>query len=256
VKVWGLPLAPLTLAQTVDEVERLIHAGQPGYFITANVHYAMLAERDGSLSSVNDEAAFLVADGMPLVWASRWKGRALPERVTGADLFPALCDRAAARGYRVFLLGGAPGVGEEATRRLRDRFEGLNVVGVESPPFRPLSPVEQRELAERIRAARPDILFLCFSMPNGERWLAEWYPTLGVPACVNIGASLDFMAGRVPRAPRWVQRLGLEWVYRLYQEPARLLRRYVANGVFVLRMLAWDAVTFGRGRAAGLEQDG
>ena len=248
VRVWGLPLAPLTLEKTVDEVERLIHSGQPRYFITANIHYAMLVERDASLAAVNEAAAFLVADGMPLVWASRWKGRALPERVTGADLFPALCARAAARGYRVFLLGGAPGVGEEAARHLRDRFEGLTVVGVESPPFRPLSPTEQNELVERIRASRPDILFLCFRMPNGERWLAEWCPTLGIPVCVNIGASLDFMAGRVPRAPHWIQRFGLEWSYRLYQEPGRLIPRYVKNGLFVLRMLAQDAMALIRGR--------
>jgi N-acetylglucosaminyldiphosphoundecaprenol N-acetyl-beta-D-mannosaminyltransferase len=235
----------LTLAQTVGEVERLIHSRQPRYFITANIHYAMLSERDAGLRAVNEGAAFIVADGMPLVWASRWKGSPLPERVTGADLIPALCERAAAKGYRVLLLGGVPGVGEEAARRLCARYAGLQMVGVESPPFRPLTPDEQVELTGRIRAARPDLLFVAFGQPKGEMWIAEHLEQLGVPVCVQIGASLDFMAGRVPRAPRWVQRLGLEWVYRLYQEPARLLRRYVVNGLFVLRMLAWDAVTLG-----------
>src|SRR5687768_7092642 len=105
VQVWGLPLVPLTFAQILDHVERLVQSGKPHYFITANVHYAMLTERDSSLAAVNRGAAFILADGMPLVWASRWKGFPLPERVAGADLFPALCARAAAKGYRVFLMG-------------------------------------------------------------------------------------------------------------------------------------------------------
>jgi N-acetylglucosaminyldiphosphoundecaprenol N-acetyl-beta-D-mannosaminyltransferase len=207
----------------------------------------MLTDQDPSLAAVNERAAFIVADGMPLVWASRRNGCRLPKRVTGSDLFPALCARAAAQGYRVFLLGGAPGVGEEAARRLKVRFEGLRIVGIEAPPFRPPTPEEHAALVERIQSARPDMLFLCFSMPNGERWLAEHTPSLGVPVCVNIGASLDFMAGRIPRAPRWIQRCGMEWAYRLYREPGRLLTRYGSNGLFALRMEVKDVLTSIRG---------
>jgi exopolysaccharide biosynthesis WecB/TagA/CpsF family protein len=240
VRVCGLPLAPFTLAQTVDAIDGLIKAGGPHYVITANVHYAMLAERDPTLAAVNEKAAFLVADGMPLVWASRLKRRRLPERVTGADLFPALCARAAGRGYRVFLLGGEPGVAEEAGKRLCGRYPGLQVVGVESPPFRPLEPGEHAALVARVRAARADLLFVAFGQPRGERWLAENVAALGVPVSMQVGAALDFAAGRVPRAPRLLQRVGLEWAFRLYQEPGRLLLRYAANALFLPRLLLRD----------------
>jgi N-acetylglucosaminyldiphosphoundecaprenol N-acetyl-beta-D-mannosaminyltransferase len=247
VRVWGLPLAPFTFAQTVEQIDRLIQSGQPHYVITANIHYAMLAGRDPGLAAVNAGAAFLVADGMPLVWASCLRRRRLPERVTGADLFPALCALAAERGYRVFLVGGAPGVGEEAARRLQLRYQGLQVAGIESPPFRPLTSEEHAGLIGRIRSARPDLLFLALSQPLGERWLAENVEDMGVPVCLQIGAALDFAAGRVPRAPRLIQRIGMEWAYRLYREPGRLLFRYLDNTRFLLRMLLRDLLTLGRG---------
>src|SRR5262249_11148282 len=145
----------------------------PRYFITANLHYAMLTAREPALDPVNRGAAFILADGMPLVWASRFRPRRLPERVTGSDLGPALCERAAQKGYRVFFLGGAPDVAEELGPRLRTRFPGLQVVGIEAPPFRPLTAEEQAGLFNRIRAARPDLLFVAFGQPKGERWIAE-----------------------------------------------------------------------------------
>ncbi len=239
VQVWGVPLMPYTFAQALDQFDRLIQSGQPHYVITANVHYAMLTEKH-NLEALNQGAAFILADGMPLVWASRWRQRRLPERVAGSDLIWALCTRAAERGYRVFLLGGAPGVGEEAAKRLRDRFPSLQVVGIECPPFRPLTPEEQAEMIGRIRQARPDLLFVAFGQPKGEQWIAEHLAELSVPVCMQVGASLDFVAGRVPRAPRLIQRIGLEWAYRLYREPRRLLLRYVANAWFVFRRVVRD----------------
>jgi N-acetylglucosaminyldiphosphoundecaprenol N-acetyl-beta-D-mannosaminyltransferase len=238
VRVWGLPLAPLTFQQTLGAVEGLIQSGRSRYFITANLHYAVLTDRDPRLRRVNESAAFLLADGMPLVWASRRLPTPLPERVAGADLVPALCGLAARKGYRVFLLGGAPGVAGEAGRALCGRFPGLQIAGAESPPFRDLSPPENEQLLARVRGARPHLLFVAFGQPKGELWLAEHCPSLGVPACVQIGGSLDFLAGRVRRAPRWVQRLGLEWAYRVYREPRRLALRYAADAWFAARMLA------------------
>src|SRR5262245_2883373 len=123
--IWGLPLAPLTFAQTLEKVEELIKAGQPTYFVTANLTYAMLTSRDRRVDQVNRAAALVLADGMPLVWASRYRPQRLPERVAGSDLVPALCERAAQHGYRVFLLGGAPGIADEAARRMCERFPGL-----------------------------------------------------------------------------------------------------------------------------------
>ena len=235
VRVWGLPLAPVTFDQALDRIDQLIATGRPSYFITANLNYAMLADADPRLRELNDRAAFLLADGMPLVWWSRLGPRPLPERVAGSDLIYGICERAARKGHRVYLLGAPPGVADEAAKKLRERYPALQIVGVECPPFRSLTADEERQQVERIRAARPDILFVAFGQPKGELWIADRLDRLGVPVCVQVGATLDFVAGRVRRSPKWMQKTGLEWVYRMLQEPRRLAGRYWANLVFLLR---------------------
>jgi N-acetylglucosaminyldiphosphoundecaprenol N-acetyl-beta-D-mannosaminyltransferase len=235
--VLGLPLARLDYAGTLDQVERLIGRGQPAFFITANLHYARLCDRDPRLGAVNRQAAFLVADGMPLVWVSRLGPKPLPERVAGSDLIYSLCQRAAERGYRVFFLGGAAGVAQDAADRLCRRFAGLQVVGVEAPELDHLSGREHARLIDRIRRAAPDLLFTALGQPKGELWLAENYRKLGVPACVQVGASFDFVAGRVRRAPQWVRRAGLEWLYRVLCEPGRLAGRYGGDALFLVKAL-------------------
>jgi N-acetylglucosaminyldiphosphoundecaprenol N-acetyl-beta-D-mannosaminyltransferase len=235
--IWGVPFASLTLVEAVAAVGELIEAGKPNYFITANTHYAMLTAEDPDLSSINQQAAFIVADGAPLVWASRWQGSPLPERVAGSDLIFELCAKAAYEGYRVFLLGGAPGVAEDAAQRLQVRYPKLHIVGTGCPPYRELTSEEQAELIARVRSARPDLLIVAYTMPKGERWLAENLAALGVPVAVNVGAAIDFAAGRVRRAPRWMQAAGLEWAFRLALEPRRLFARYARNAWFILRMV-------------------
>lgn len=243
VRVWGLPLAPLTFPQALDLVEEMIASRQPGYFITANLHYAMLTDREPRLNAVNDAARFVVADGMPLVWASRWRTARLPERVTGSDMVPALCARAAERGWKLFFLGGEPGIGDEAAKKLRERYPTLQIVGIESPPFRAPTPDEHAQLIQRIRESKADLLFVAFGQPKGELWIAENCKATEVPASVQIGATFNFLAGHVKRAPGWIQKLGIEWIYRMYAEPKRLVGRYWWNGLFALRMLFRDAVT-------------
>jgi N-acetylglucosaminyldiphosphoundecaprenol N-acetyl-beta-D-mannosaminyltransferase len=233
--VWGLPLAPVTFDQALDRIDRLIAAGRPSFFITANLNYAMLTDADLRLRSVNDRAAFLLADGMPLVWWSRLGPRPLPERVAGSDLIYGMCERAARNGYGVYLLGANPGVADEAAANLMQRYPGLRIVGVECPPFRLLTAAEKCEQIDRIRAARPDILFVAFGQPKGEFWIAERLEQLGVPVCVQVGATLDFVAGRVKRSPKWMQKAGVEWVYRMFQEPRRLAGRYLDNVAFLIR---------------------
>lgn len=237
VEVWGLPLAPLTFTETLDVVERMIARGRPGYFITANLNYAMLSDHDPRLDAVNRDATFVVADGMPLVWASRFAGRKLPERVAGSDLIFALAERASWKAHRVFFLGGAPGVAARAADVLAERFDGLIVAGVESPPFRPLTDDEQQALLGRIRASRADLLLVAFGQPKGELWIHRHFLELGVPACVQLGASFDFVAGAVRRSPGWLGRWGLEWAHRMLHDPKRLAPRYAANAVFLARAL-------------------
>jgi N-acetylglucosaminyldiphosphoundecaprenol N-acetyl-beta-D-mannosaminyltransferase len=234
--------------QTIAQIDQLISRGQPQFVITANLHYAMLSASDSQLQRNNERAAMILADGMPMYWASCWRSRPLPERVAGSDLVPALCELSTAKGYGAFLLGAAPGIAEEAKRKLIARFPNLRIVGVESPPFRTLSPTEEELLIENIRAAKPDLLFVAFGQPKGEYWVAENCERLGVPVVMQVGATLDFLAGHVKRSPRWMQRIGCEWLYRFTTDPRRLGPRYVSNMWFAFKMTILDALTRRRNR--------
>jgi N-acetylglucosaminyldiphosphoundecaprenol N-acetyl-beta-D-mannosaminyltransferase len=240
--VWDVPFHPLTFEEAIGQVDALVRAKRPSYLITANLNYVMQTNQDARLREVNNGAAFVVADGITLVWASRWKGTPLPERVTGADLIYGLCNLAARRDYGVFLLGGAPNVAEAAARNLSELYPGLRVVGVESPPLlRDLTMEVEAALIARIRSARADILLIAFGQPEGERWIARHLEELGVPVSLQVGGAINVAAGRVRRAPRWMQRLALETPYRIIQEPRRLTPRYTRNAVFWIRMISHDA---------------
>jgi len=242
--VWGLPLARVSVEQTLDVVDRLIRRGEPSLVITANLHYAMLSHDDRRLAAVNRLAALLVADGMPMIWYSRLTRRPLPERVAGADLIYLLSRQAAERGQRVFFLGGKPGVAAAAATKLSWMHPGLQVAGIEAPELESLSAREHDQLVERIREARPDLLFVAFGQPKGEIWLAENHRKLDVPVSIQVGASFDFVAGRATRAPHWVQRIGLEWLYRMGCEPKRLAPRYARDAWFLGKAIFRDAIAF------------
>ena len=247
-EIWGLRLARLTYQGALDRVDhlvrqsRLAERGRANFFITANLHYAMLTDRDSRLQEVNDRADFILADGMPMVWYSRLVGRPLPQRVAGSDLIYRLAEQAAQRGHTLFLLGGGPGVAEKAAENLQALNPGLAIAGIESPMLGEMSPGEHQELIERIRCSGADLLMVAFGQPKGELWLAEHCEALGVPVSVQLGASFDFVAGRITRAPRWMQRIGAEWLYRIYHEPRRMIPRYTADAVFLAKSLLADAV--------------
>ncbi|NLS94139.1 MAG: WecB/TagA/CpsF family glycosyltransferase [Planctomycetaceae bacterium] len=238
VEVWGLHLASLDTEATLDLVDRMIRRGRPGFFITANLHYARLTAGSQYLRELNERAAFMTADGMPLVWQARRQRQPLPQRVAGSDLVHLMCKQAALRGHRVFFLGGDEGVAAEAARRLKEKNPLLPVAGVASPSFREMSSQDHEALVARIRSTRPDILFAALGQPKGEVWLDHHCAALGVPVCVQIGASLDFIAGHARRAPRWMQRSGLEWFHRMAGDPRRLAPRYFQDALFLLRKVA------------------
>ena len=235
--IWGLPLARLDYAGVLHRVEALIARRRPGYFITANLQYAMLCDRDPTLAEINARAEFLLADGMPMVWWSRFRGQPLPERVAGSDLIYLLSAQAAEKGHRVFFLGGAPGSAQAAAAELARRYPGLQLAGIEAPEIDRLSPDEHLALIDRIRRSRADLLFAALGQPKGERWLSENCHLMEVPVSVQVGASFDFVAGRAARAPRWMQRTGLEWLHRMLSSPRRLAPRYFRNAMFLLRVL-------------------
>lgn len=254
--VWGLPLAALTRHQAVDRVEELIRARRPTYFITANTHYAMLTAQFPALDPINRNAAFVLADGAPLVVASRRTVNPVPERVAGSDLIYDLCERSAARGFSVYLLGGPAGIAEEAARQLVARYPGLRIAGTACPAAADLIAPRVDDLIAQIRATQPDLLLVALGQPKGEFWLARHLDALGVPVSAQVGATLDFVAGRVRRAPKLFQRAGMEWAFRIYTDPRRLGPRYWQNARFLARQVMvdrWRRRAKSSGAASGAE---
>jgi N-acetylglucosaminyldiphosphoundecaprenol N-acetyl-beta-D-mannosaminyltransferase len=193
------------------------------------VDFLVQARRDVELQRILLEADLVLCDGTPLLWASRWLGNPLPERAAGSDVVPLLIRAAAEKGHRIFLLGAGPNVAAEAADRLQKQHPTLAIAGHYSPPFHDLLDMDFAEIARQVKAARPDILFVSFGCPKQEKWIAMHYHLLGVPVLLGVGATLDFIAGRIKRAPAIMQRTGTECIYRLAQEPRRLARRYAGD---------------------------
>jgi exopolysaccharide biosynthesis WecB/TagA/CpsF family protein len=221
-----VPFDPLTLAGAVDRIDSMVAGGGTHHVVTPNVDFLVKAGRDRELHRILARADLVLCDGKPLVWASRWLGEALPCRVAGSDLIPGLLRRGAERGWRFFLLGGGPGVASEAARRICAAHPGLPEVAHYSPPFRPLGEMNDAEIIRRVRAARPDVMLVCFGCPKQEKWISRHRGKLDVPVMIGAGGTIDFLAGRMARAPVWMRRSGTEWLFRLLQEPRRLAGRY------------------------------
>jgi N-acetylglucosaminyldiphosphoundecaprenol N-acetyl-beta-D-mannosaminyltransferase len=215
--------------------------------MTINLDFLSIAQRDAQFRQTINRADLAVADGMPLVWAARLKAQPLAERITGVDLVNESCRLAAQMGQGVFLLGAAPGTAAAAAHRLEARYPGLRVVGVHSPPFRPLTPAEDEAMVRMIRDAAPGLLFVAFGAPRQDLWIRAHLDALNVRVAMGVGCVLDLLAGTARRAPGWMQQAGLEWSYRLIQEPRRLWRRYILDDVPMLGRLVTASVHPGRG---------
>jgi N-acetylglucosaminyldiphosphoundecaprenol N-acetyl-beta-D-mannosaminyltransferase len=238
VNVLGVGISPLTRDQALVRIEDWIATGDRQYVCVSGIHGVMESQRDERLRAIHNAAGMVTPDGMPLVWLSRLRGQHYVERVYGPDLLLACCQRSLTKGYRHFFYGGAAGVPERLAERLQCRFPGLQVVGTYSPPFRPLSPEEDAELVRQVNAARPDVVWVGLSTPKQELWMSEHRDRLTAPVFIGVGAAFDFHAGLKPQAPPWMQRSGLEWLFRLWQEPRRLWRRYLRNNpLFVWHVL-------------------
>ena len=221
---------PLTLTQTVDGVFRHVGTGPRGWLCTVNVSILMMMRSDPRLQRFVDRAALVVADGQPIVWCAPWFGKALPERVTGVDLVDAICERAARLGKRIYLLGATAEIVAILAQRLRERHPTLGVDFADGY----FTAAEAAQRADIIRAAAADILFVGMGVPRQEIFIEEQWERLGVGIAIGVGGSFDVLAGLRARAPAWVQKLGMEWFYRMIQEPRRLLMRYlVSNSQFV-----------------------
>lgn len=233
----GVPFHDVTMGETLDRIDALIAARTPGYLATANLDFAAQASQDVELQRILFDAELVLCDGTPLVWASRWLGAPLRERVAGSDMMPHLFARAAERGHRLFFLGSSDEVLEEAARKCREQYPALNICGTYAPPYARLLEIDNTESFRRIREAKPDLLLVAMGCPKQEKWIYMNYRELGVPVSIGIGASLDFIAGKFRRAPVWMRVCGLEWVVRLMQEPKRLFTRYCFDFLFFARVL-------------------
>jgi N-acetylglucosaminyldiphosphoundecaprenol N-acetyl-beta-D-mannosaminyltransferase len=235
--ILGVRVSAIDMPQALAVLEGWIERREPNYVCVTPAHGVMDARADPALLRIFNASGLTTPDGMAIVWLLRAQGFRGVQRVYGPDLLLAACGHGLARGWRHFFYGGAPGVAGELTARLKARFPGLLVAGTYAPPFRELTPDEERGLREQVLAARPDVLWVGLSTPKQERWMAAHVDSLGVPALVGVGAAFDFLSGRKPQAPRWVQRAGLEWLFRLATEPRRLWRRYARYPLFVWLVL-------------------
>lgn len=236
----GVPFRRWTEAGAVAEILAASARGEGGWVVTPNLSILRGLTQDAALRQLV-RPAVLVADGMPLVWASRLQHRPLPERVAGSSLVWTLSEGAAATGRSIYLLGDAPGVADRAARVLLDRFPELVVAGTDSPPFGAEATAEGfAAIRDRLLEGRPDVVFCAFGFPKQERLTERLRVDLPQAWFIGCGAGIAFVAGVVPRAPGWMQKAGVEWVFRLSREPRRLYRRYAADIPFALRLL-WSA---------------
>jgi N-acetylglucosaminyldiphosphoundecaprenol N-acetyl-beta-D-mannosaminyltransferase len=228
--ILGVPVAMTDYAETIEVMDSLVGSGERGYVCAAPVHALIVAQDDEELRKALHGSTLVVPDGMPLVWAANLLGEDLRDRVYGPELMLRYNERCAEKGHRVWLYGGRDqGSLVQLALSMRRRHPGIKIVGGYSPPFRALTRDEEDNLTQQIRDARPDVLWVGIGVPKQEKWMARMSERLEVPVMCGVGAAFDFHAGRVPMAPRWMQKHGLEWLYRTAQEPTRLLPRYLST---------------------------
>jgi N-acetylglucosaminyldiphosphoundecaprenol N-acetyl-beta-D-mannosaminyltransferase len=251
VAILGVAVDNLTMNDVLDAIENKIAEGGFHQIATANADFLMRSIKDEELHETLCRCDYVLADGMPLVWASHLLGAGLKERVTGADLVPRLAELSACNGYRIFLLGASEKSSAGCAEWMEKNYPGVHIAGRYSPAYQPLEEMDHEDILARIDAVKPDILLVSFGNPKQEKWIAMHRHRLRVPVCVGVGAAFDFLSGTVSRAPVWMQHSGLEWLYRTAQEPSRLAKRYANNAMGLLRyfpeqMLAMAAQARGR----------
>lgn len=228
----------LTMNEAVQKIEQLILSKKPSYVVTPNVDHIVKLEKDKEFQEVYKEADLILTDGMPLIWISKMKKTPIKEKVSGSDLFTEVCKLAANKGYKVFLLGAAEGVAAKAAENLKEKYKGLNVVGTYSPSYGfEKKEDEIQEIIKMINEVKPDVLAVGLGAPKQEKFLYNYRKQLNVPVSLAIGASIDFEAGNIDRAPEWMQHSGLEWFYRLYKEPKRMFKRYLVDDMKIFKLV-------------------
>ena len=220
----------LTIREALQAIDYLIQRNDSAYVVTPNVDHIVQLEKNEELRKVYQNASLILTDGKPLLWIAKWYGTPIKEKISGSDLFPLLCEMAAEKGYTMFFLGAADGVAAKAAENLTKRYKGLQVTGTYSPPFGfENNESELEKIKAIIKKAHPDILIVGLGCPKQEKFMYRYCKELRVPISFGLGASFDFEAGNVKRAPKWMSNHGLEWLYRMIQDPKRMSKRYLID---------------------------
>lgn len=228
----------VTMPETIAAIEQMIEADKKSYVVAINVDVVMKIEEDSYLKKVVDNADMVLIDGKPLVWISKLHGKPLKAKISGSDLVPLLCEVAAEKGYKIFIIGGKDGIAEQAKEKLENRLPKIKIVGTYAPPFGfEKNESELDKINQMISEAHPDLLIACFGCPKQEKWIYENIEKYNAKVSVCAGATVDFLAGNVKRAPRWMSDHGLEWFYRFTQEPKRMFKRYFVDDTKIVKLI-------------------
>jgi N-acetylglucosaminyldiphosphoundecaprenol N-acetyl-beta-D-mannosaminyltransferase len=238
IEMMGCKIDNLSMEETLQTVEGFIHSGKPHQHVVVNVDKLVKASRDPDLRRIINDCALINADGMPVVWASRLLGKGLKERVAGVDLFESLMQRAAQKGWRVFLLGAREEVVSGVSRIYPAKYPGLTIAGYRNGYW---DAAEEAGVVEQIKTARADLLFVAISSPKKEQFLGKYQAEMRIPFAMGVGGTFDVAVGKVRRAPQWMQKSGLEWFYRFLQEPRRMFKRYFIDDMAFFWLLLREA---------------
>ena len=237
IKFMNTEIDNLTMDEALHEIDVLIQKNSNAYVVTPNVDHIVQLERGGALCEVYKYADLILADGKPLVWLSKWYNTPLKGKISGSDLLPLLCDMAAKKNYKMFLLGAAEGVADKAAKNLCEKYSGLQIVGTYSPPYGfEKNEEELSKIVDMVKNANPHILIVGLGCPKQELFILHNRERLQVPISLGLGASIDFEAGEVKRAPKWMSECGLEWFYRVLQDPKRLAKRYFIDDMIIFKL--------------------
>lgn len=237
VNILGVGISAINMELALDLIDAWISEAESKYVCVTPVHSVMECQRDSELRHIQNTSGLTTPDGMPLVWLSRLRGHNCVDRVYGPDLMLALCNHSIIKGYRHYFYGGEEGVPDRLAANLKTRFPEIDIVGSYSPPFRKLTPEEDEKIVQMINNCDPDIVWVGLGAPKQEYWMATHLDRLTASALIGVGAAFDFHAGLKSQAPYWMQRSGLEWLFRLLSEPKRLWKRYLYDNPHFLLLL-------------------
>lgn len=228
----------ITMNEALDNIEKMIKSKKKSYVVAVNVDVIMKIEQDEELKKITDEADMVLTDGKPLIWISKLKKTPIKEKISGSDLVPKLCELSDRKGYTIFILGGKDGIAKQAKEKLESQYKNIKIVGVYSPKFGfEKDKKELTKINSMINKKKPDLLFVCLGCPKQEKWIYNHISEYDAKVSICAGATVDFLAGNMKRAPKWMSNCGLEWFYRFLQEPKRLFKRYFIDDIKILKLL-------------------